>query len=107
MLETFDYSLSYGKGDVGEAYIEMEITEEEYERLKKAYEPEKDLFGCESVKDIYERAYKLADEEATSDLISIEVLSEGKKASDMYPLKVYFPYSIVSEYVDEEDEEED
>ena len=91
MLVTFDYSLCYGKGDYGEAYIEMELTEEEYERLQEAQESGEDFIDCELVKDVYNRAYALADEEATNDLISADVLAKNKKASDLYPIEVYFP----------------
>ena len=105
MLETFDYVLFYGGGDAGESFIEMEITEEEYERLKEAYESEEDFYECESVKDIYDRAYELADKEATSELISFEVLSEDQTASDMYPIEIHYPCSITGE--DDDDEEED
>ena len=95
MLETFDYALFYGKGDVGESYIEMEITEEEYERLKKAHESGEEFMDCESVADIYNRAYELADEDATNELIAAEVLDKKhKKASELYPIEVYYPYSI-------------
>lgn len=91
MLVTFEYSLCYGKGDYGEAYIEMELTEEEYERFQEAQESGEDFIDCESVKDIYNRAYDLADEEATNDLIAADVLAKNKKASDLYPIEVYFP----------------
>jgi hypothetical protein len=91
MLVTFDYSLCYGKGDYGEAYIEMELTEEEYGRLQKAKESGEDFFDCESIKDIYDKAYALADEDATNDLIAVDVLDKGKKASELYPIEVYFP----------------
>lgn len=97
MLETFDYTLYYGKGDVGESYIEMEITEEEYERLKEAYDSGEDFYDCESVKDIYDRAYELAEEEATSDLISAGILDADRRASESYPIEVYFPCSIEDE----------
>ena len=97
MLETFDYTIHFGKGDAEESYIEMEITEEEYERLKEAYESGEDFYDCESVKDIYDRAYELAEEEATSDLIAAGILDQDRRASESYPIEVYFPYSIENE----------
>ena len=91
MLVTFDYTLSFGKGDSGESYIEMELTEEEYARLQEAQESGKDFIDCESVADIYDRAYALADDEATYDLIAADILDKGKRASELYPIEVYFP----------------
>ena len=91
MLVTFDYSLCYGKGDYGEAYIEIELTEEEYARLQEAMESGEEFYECESVKDIYDRAYELAEEEATCDLISEGILDQGRRASESYPIAVYFP----------------
>lgn len=90
MLETFEYSLCFGKGDYGEAYVEMEITEEEYKRLKEAEESGEEFIDCESVKDIYNRVYELADKEATQDLIAEDILAKDKKASDLYPIEVYY-----------------
>ena len=91
MLLTFKYWLSFGKGDSGEAYIEMEVTEEECERLKEAHEEYEDFFGCKSVEDIYDRAYDIANEQATNDLVFEGILDKGKKASELYPIEVCFP----------------
>ncbi len=91
MLVTFEYSLCFGKGHYGESYIEMELTEEEYERLQEAMESGEDFYECESVKDIYDRAYELAEEEATCSLISEGILDTDRRASEMYPIEVYFP----------------
>ena len=91
MLITFDYSLSYGKGDSGESYVEMEVTEEEYERLQEAQTSGEEFEDCELVADIYNRVYELADEEATDDLIAADVLSADTKASELYPITVYYP----------------
>jgi hypothetical protein len=91
MLVTFEYSLFYGKGHYGEACVEAEISEEEYERLHAAYESGEDFINCELVKDIYNRVYEVADEEATNDLILEGILEDGKKASELYPITVYYP----------------
>ncbi len=93
MLITFEYSLFFGKGDTSESYVEMEITNEEYERLKEAEESGEEFMDCDSVKDIYERAYELADEDATDELIAADVLSADTKASELYPIEIYYPYS--------------
>ena len=92
MLVTFDYTLCFGKGDYGESCVEMEITEEEYERLQKAQESGEEFVVCKLVEDIYERAYNLADEDATQDLIAADMLDEDdEKASELYPITVYYP----------------
>ena len=91
MLVTFGYSLCFGKGDYGESYVSVELTEEEYARLKEAQESGEEFINCKSVADIYNKVYDLADEDATDDLISVDMLEEGEKASDLYSLIVYFP----------------
>ena len=91
MLVTFEYSLNFGKCDSGESYVEMEITEEEYARLQEAYESGEAFINCKSVADIYDRVYDLADEDATDDLLYVDMLEEGEKASDLYSLIVYYP----------------
>lgn len=91
MLVTFDYSLCYGKGDYGEAYIEMELTEEEYKRLQVAQESGEEFRCCKLVTDIYDRAYELAEEDATNDLIDAGILDKDRRASESYPIEVYYP----------------
>ena len=91
MLVTFEYSLFYGKGHYGEACVEAEITKEEYARLHEAYESGEEFEDCKSVADIYNRVYDAADEDATNDLIFEGILEEGKKASELYPITVYYP----------------
>lgn len=99
MLVTFDYWVSFGKGDSGDSYIEMEVTEEEYARLQEAQESGEDFSMCESVEDLYERAYALAEKDATIDLREAGWLEEGKTAGEVYSIEVCFP--------DEDDEDED
>lgn len=91
MLITLDYSVCFGRGDSGESYIEIELTEEEYERFQEAQESGEDFCDCESVADIYERAYELADEDATQDLFDADMLDEGEKASELYSIVIDFP----------------
>lgn len=91
MLVTFDYSLCYGKGDYGEAYIEMELTDEEYKRLQLAKESGEEFIDCKMVQDIYNRVYDLADEDATCDLIDAGILDKDRRASELYPIEVYYP----------------
>lgn len=91
MLVTFNYSISFGRGDGADSYVEMEITEEEYERLQEAQESGEDFEDCELVEDIYERVYELVDEDATQDLIDAEYLEEDEKASEFYSFAIDYP----------------
>ena len=88
---TFTAYCTFGKGDSGESYVSVELTEEENARLKAAMESGEEFIKCESVEDIYSRVYDLADEDATDDLISVDMLEEGERASDLYSLIVYYP----------------
>jgi hypothetical protein len=91
MLLTFNYSISFGRGDGADSWVEMEITEEENERLKKAQDSGEDFSDCELVADIYERVYELADEDATEDLRDAEYLEEDEKASELYSFVIEYP----------------
>lgn len=91
MLVNFNYSISFGKGDGADSYVEMEITDEEYARLQEAQESGEDFEDCELVADIYERVYELADEDATQDLIDAEYLEEDEKASELYSIVIDYP----------------
>lgn len=91
MLVTFEYWYSFGKGDYGESSIEMEITEEEYERLQEAEGTGEEFYACKMVEDIYNRAYELAEEDATDTLIEEGILDQGRRASEMYPIEVCYP----------------
>ena len=103
MLMEFDYWLSFGKCDSGEGYFEMEITDEEYERLKKAFLSGEEFDECKAVEDIYDRAYAIANKEATSDLTAEGILEKGETAGSVYPIGVNYPFSY-DEFEDEEDE---
>ena len=46
MLITFGYSLCFGKGDYGESYVSMELTDEENARLKTAMESDEEFINC-------------------------------------------------------------
>ena len=91
MLIAFNYSISFGRGDGADSWVEMEITEEENERLQKAQESGEDFEDCELVADIYERVYELADEDATQDLRDADYLEEDETASELYSIVVEYP----------------
>lgn len=92
MLLTFNYSIIFGKGDGAESCVEMEVADEEYERLQEAQESGEDFEDCELVEDIYERVYELADEDATQDLMDMGELDEDcERASELYPIVIDYP----------------
>lgn len=101
MEYSFECWCNFGGCHSGDSYIEMEVTEEEFERLETARKSGKSFYECKEVADLYERAYELADEDATDSLIMADIIEKGQKASDLYSIGVDF-----DRYYDEEDEEE-
>jgi hypothetical protein len=88
-----------GTGDGTDWDIDVDITEEEIERLKKAKNSGKDFQDCEEVADLYDRLYDLANESATEDLIDNDEEfqeyyeeDETTTASDFYSISVEYPY---------------
>lgn len=99
MLVTFNCSMMNGTGDGTDWDIDVDITEEEYERLKSAKTSGKDFDECEDVADIYNRIYDIANDDATEDLIDNDEEfqeyyeeDETSKASDFYSISVDYPY---------------
>jgi hypothetical protein len=103
MLECFDVLVRFGRDDAGESFIDMELTEEEYERIQEAKESGEDFAECESVADIYERACEIADDVVSKDLIGAGWLKKGQKASEVYPVEVYFESEDDDDDLDYED----
>lgn len=76
---------------------DVEVTHEEYERLKKSYEDGMDFCDDENVKDIYDRVYDIADQSATESLLEFDedIAKEyggdpNFKASNLYMINVQF-----------------
>lgn len=99
MLITFNCTMMNGTGDGSDWDIDVDITEEEYERLKKAKETNVEFKHCEEVQDIYKRICDIADESATQDLIDNDEEfqeyyeeDETTTASDFYSISVDYPY---------------
>ena len=98
MLLTFNCTMMNGTGDGSDWDIDIDLPEEEVERLKHAKESGKDFWECEEVKDIYSRLYDIANKSATEDLIDNdcdfqEYWEEDNTitASWYYSIKVEFP----------------
>lgn len=101
MLMTFNCTMMNGTGDGSDWDIDVNITEEEVKKLKKAKESGKEFCECKEVSDIYDRLYDIADESATEDLIDNDEEfqeyyeeDETTTASDFFSIKVEFPYNI-------------
>lgn len=82
-------------GDWEEA---IEVTDDEYERLKKAFLTGEDFIYCEEVKDIFDRVYEIVVESATDSLLSYnEDISkeygriENWRADNLYQIGIRFP----------------
>lgn len=102
MYMTFLCGTSYSPSDWEE---DVEITEEEYERLVTAKKSGKDFYDCEEVRDIYDRVYDIVNESATDSLLQYDEDIKAKygdnpnfKASDIYA--IYIQY-----YLDDDEED--
>lgn len=106
MLMTFHFGCNGGEWEE-----DVEVTEDEYERLQRSYASGKDFYEDESVREIYSRIYDIADQSATESLLDYnEDIAEkyGKdpnfKASDLYQIYIQFYFDIE---MDDDWEEED
>ena len=96
MLMTFLFCCNGGEWEE-----DVEVTEEEYERLQRSYASGKVFYEDESVRDIYHRVWDIANQSATSSLLAYnEDIAEkyGKdpdfKASDLYQIHIQFYFDI-------------
>jgi hypothetical protein len=69
---TFIAWCRFGKGDSGETEVEVELTDEEAERLI-SYGTKADIFydgfsECEELKDIYKKVYSIAVDQMTEEM---------------------------------------
>ena len=96
---TFIAYCTFGKGDSGETEVEVELTDEEAERLLK-FGTQTDIFydgfsRCEELKDIYQKIYSIAVDQMTEETRDFgdEDLSDDPnwKVDDTYACGVNFP----------------
>lgn len=109
---TFTAWCSFGKGDSGESWIDVELTDEEAKLLIKFGTQAEIYYGgfsrCEELKDLYQKVYTLAVEQMTEELKEFGDLDDkyrsdpNWKVDDLYPCGVNFP----SEFEDLLTEEE-
>lgn len=109
---TFTAYCTYGKGDSGESWIDVELTDEEAERLieygTQAEVYYNGFYECEELKDIYDKVYALAVDQMTEELREGDLDEEYAdnpdwKVDDTYQCGVHFP----DEFEDMLDEEEE
>ena len=115
---TFTAYCTFGKGDSGESWIDVELPDEEAERLV-FYGTQPDIYynefyKCEELKDIYQKVYKMAVDQMTAevkefgDWLDEEYLNDPNwKVDDLYYCGVNFPSEFEDMLVDEEDEEQE
>lgn len=95
MIIDFPCCLRPNSGDWEES---IEVTDEECERLKKAFLTGKDFIYCEEVKDIFDRVYEIVVESATDSLLTYnEDIAEeygnvdNWRADELYQVGIRFP----------------
>ena len=112
-LITFIAYCTYGKGDSGESYVEVELTDEEYERVM-TFGTKSDVFyngfsNCEELKDVYDKVYAIAVDQMTEEMREFGDFDEDEleiinapnwKIDDMYHCGVNFPWDFEDMLVD-------
>ena len=98
---TFIAYCTFGKGDSGESWIDVELTDEEAERLIKfGTQPDiyyNEFYRCEELKDLYNKIYAIAVDQMTEEMRDFGDLEEkyandpNWKVDDLYPCGVNFP----------------
>lgn len=113
---TFTSYCIFGKGDSSETYLDVELTDEEAERLIK-FGTQADIYygefsQCKELRDIYDRIYSIAVAQITEELrdsleqgltwIDQDEASNPKwKADDKYACGVMFPFEFEEMLQDE------
>lgn len=96
---TFIAYCTFGRGDSGETEVEVELTDEEAERLLK-FGTQTDVFydgfsRCEELRDLYQRIYSIAVEQMTEETRDFgnEALADDPnwQVDDTYACGVNFP----------------
>lgn len=114
---TFPAYCTFGKGDSGESEVDVELTDEEYERVM-ALGTDADIYydgfsECEELKDIYDKVYQIAVAQMTEEMRDygeaeiIESLGANDpnwKIDDTFHCGVNFPFGFEDMIEDDEDE---
>ena len=111
---TFPAYCTFGKGDSGESEVEVELTDEEYERVM-ALGTKPDVYydgfdECEELKDIYDKVYAIAVNQMTEEMRDYGEFDEDEEEKindpdwqidDMYACGVNFPWDFEDMLVEE------
>ena len=114
---TFIAYCTYGKGDSGESWVDVELTDEEAERLIK-YGTQAEVYyngfyECKELKDIYDKIYALAINQMTEEMRDFGNLDEEYannpkwKVDDTYHCGVNFPFEFEDMIEEDEYDEND
>lgn len=98
---TFIAWCRFGRGDSGETEVEVELTDEEAERLY-TYGTNADVYhegfsACKELKDIYKKIYSIAVDQMTEEMRDFGELGEAElnnsnwQVDDTYACGVEFP----------------
>ena len=109
---TFTAYCTFGRGNSGETEIEVELTDEEAERLVK-FGTQPDIYYngfylCKELKDLYSKIYALAVEQMTEEMRDFGDLEEeyandpGWKVDDLYACGVNFPREFETAFLEDE-----
>lgn len=109
---TFTAYCTFGKGDSGETEVEVELTDEEAERLIK-FGAQPDIYydgfsRCKELEDLYQKIYALAVDQMTEEMRDFGDLEEkyvndpNFKVDDLYPCGVNFPTEFEDMLIEEE-----
>ncbi len=110
---TFTAYCTFGKGDSGESWVDVKLSDEENEALIK-YGTQPDIYyngfsRCIELKDLYQRIYLIAVDQMTEEMRDFGDL-EAKyandpnwKVDDLYVCGVNFPMEFEKMLVDEEE----
>lgn len=108
---TFTAYCTFGKGDSGESWIDVELTDEEAERLIK-YGTQAEIYynefsRCEELKDIYDKIYAIAVNQMTEEMRDFGDLEDkyannpNWKVDDLYHCGVCFPSEFEDMLIEE------
>lgn len=108
---TFVAYCTLGRGNSGESFVDVELTDEEYDRLIK-YGTQPDIYyngfsKCKDLADLYKRIYDIAIEQMTEEMKDFGDLEEkyandpNFKVDDLYPCGVSFPFEFEALLSDE------
>lgn len=110
---TFVAYCTFGKGDSGETWINVELTNEEADKLIK-YGTQTEIYycgfrQCKELKELYDKIYAIAIEQITEELRDTDWVDEKDsenpnwRANDSYVCGVNFPYEFEEMLVDVEE----